>query len=305
MELSFVEEVTMFGVFPNGTNDYNHWSPLFASWVTFYYYGLKNSKNLKLFQEFSVSPYKDSITTEWFDVSNFMRNERKIFPWYQRKTREPDWYPSWSCYGVDEPAGYKTWIAHMNFWVQLCFNNGYFIVTKGQHGLQLTSISTRPFRLESMGQLRGFGFLEDFHDDYPTPRKIAKYRKRNDSIYSYPDFYVPGKIKYFFLYGPASLMNHSNDSNYGFAHIEPRTGLQYAHVLTYSFKPNLMPIMVVHLEGTLVDERELENEIDRVRNYLQYSIVISKVVVKSDDAVINFGEEIVVKYSTEFLTFET
>ena len=303
MELSFVDEVTMFGVLPNGTNDYNHWSPLFASWATFYYYGLKNSKNLKLFQEFSVSPYRDSTSSEWFDVGNFIGHERKIFPWYQRRT-EPDWFPSWSCYDIrsgNDNLGYKTWVAHMNFWVQLCFNNGKFIVTKGQHGLQLVSISTKPFSYEDMGQLRGFGFLEDIHKN--SPRKIAKYRKQYDSIYSYPNFDKPGKIqtRYFFMYGPASLMNHSNDSYYGFAHIEPRHGLQYAHIMTYVYKDNIIPIMMVHLEGTTVDERML---LDKSSNNLQYSIVISKIVAKAKDVMIHYGEEIVVKYSPEYLTFE-
>jgi hypothetical protein len=43
---------------------------------------------------------------------------------------------------------------------------------------------------------------------------------------------------------------------------------------------------------------------DTSSNNLHYSIVISKIVAKAKDVMIHYGEEIVVKYSPEYLTFE-
>jgi hypothetical protein len=61
---------------------------------------------------------------------------------------------------------------------------------------------------------------------------------------------------------------------------------------------------MVHLEGTTVDEVMLLDEMDKSSNNLLYSIVISKIVAKAKDMMIHYGEEIVVKYSPEYLTFE-
>ena len=74
--------------------------------------------------------------------------------------------------------------------------------------------------------------------------------------------------------------------------------------MTYVYKDNIIPIMMVHLEGTTVDEVMLLDEMDKSSNNLLYSIVISKIVAKAKDMMIHYGEEIVVKYSPEYLTFE-
>ena len=60
-------------------------------------------------------------------------------------------------------------------------------------------------------------------------------------------------------------------------------------------------MIIASKEGTTVDERML---LDKSSNNLQYSIVISKIVAKAKDVMIHYGEEIVVKYSPEYLTFE-
>lgn len=174
------------------SKEYQAYSLLFVSWVFFYYYGLRNDSNFNLFYHYSKSSYKNSKDQILSDLSNFEKNEKLIFPWNLNPDEQPLWFPNFFETSMLRDKLIKHWRSFLNTWVQVCFNNGQYIIIKSNETIAIKILSNNL----KQRKLIAFGLLENLQCN----SHISKYS-------SYLELHEP-----FFVYGPMSILEYQNNS---------------------------------------------------------------------------------------------
>jgi len=206
VKFSFLEDVC-------NTNSTN-WSQFFASWTIFLYFGLNNSKMMKLFTDFSSSPYRYGITN--YDTLYYESHTSVKFPWNKPPIEEQNWFPLTSGCNLTIPTRLIKWKAFMNFWLHTCFNNDIFVIKKERLGLVFKLITTNPLYYKNIKNFNGFGFLEPI--TATNSRKLLKLKRQ------YPFLYTSKMLNdsksFYFIFGPASIFQHSIFPKLNISHID-------------------------------------------------------------------------------------